>query len=168
VPLYEYQIAAQTSREPILVSHDIISRAVTNKPTLKVSARNVGSLGIQRIDISTIKLVRKEGKRIGVKAFLGRNFTMRDGTCLEGKMSHVVSRKYTLEGNVGSWFVAALSDCRHESTNAVGGQVIIVIAHKSAASFRSSNVETMRTSFHCWIRFSPSGPLPFDACVVVA
>lgn len=149
------------------MTHDVISSSVANQATFEIGARDVCPLRVQWVDICTIELVGQEGQGVGIKAILSRNFTMRDGTCLEGKVPHVMSRKHTLEGNVSSGLVATLGNSRHDAANAVWGQVIVMITDKATAGFSSTNVETMRTGFHSRVGFGSTRPLSCNFCVVV-
>jgi hypothetical protein len=101
VPLDQNQVATQTGRKSVLVAHYVVSTAVTGESSHIVSTRDVSFFGIKWISIGPVKLVGEKGQWICIEAFLCGHLSVRDRTCLESKVTHVVSSEQTLKGDVG-------------------------------------------------------------------
>jgi hypothetical protein len=95
------QVTTQTGRKSVLVAHYVVSTTVTDESSYIVSTRDVSSFRIKWISIGPVKLVGEKGQWICIEAFLCGHLSVRDRTCLESKVTHVVSSEQTLKGDVG-------------------------------------------------------------------
>lgn len=168
MPLDQDKVTTQTRRKSVLVAHYIISTAVTNEASFIISTRNVGPLGKQRIWVGTVKLVREKGQRICIEAFLCGHLSVRDSACLESEVTHVMSGEHTLKGDVGLRLEASLGDGRHDASNSIRRQVVVVITNKPTAGFGATDIEAVRACLDGRVGFSSTIPFSFDACVIVS
>jgi hypothetical protein len=162
------QVTTQTGRKSVLVAHYVVSTAVTNESSYIVSTRDVSSFRIQWISIGPVKLVGEKGQWICIEAFLCGHLSVRDSTCLESKVTHVVSSEHTLKGDVGFWSEAALGNSGHDSSDGIRRQVVVVITYKPTAGFGATNIEAVRACLNSRIGFGSTRPLSLDAGVVVS
>ena len=162
------QVTTQTGRKSVLVAHYVVSTAVTDESSYIVSTRDVSSFRIKWISIGPVKLVGEKGQWICIEAFLCGHLSVRDRTCLESKMTHVVSSEHTLKGDVGFWLVATLSSSGHDPSDGIRRQVVVVITYKPTSGFGSADVEAVRTCLNSRIGFGSTRPLSLDAGVVVS
>ena len=77
----------------------------------------------------------------------------------------MMSGEHTLEGDVGFWLEASLSDGGHDASNSIRRQVVVVITNKPTAGFGATNIEAVRACLDGRVGFSSTPPLPFDACM---
>jgi len=168
MPLDQDQVTTQTYRKSVLVAHYVVPTAVTDEASFIISTRNVGPLGKQRIWVGTVKLVREKGQRICIEAFLCGHLSVRDSACLESEVTHMMGGEHTLEGDVSFWLEASLGDGRHDASNSIRRQVVVVIANKPTAGFGATDIETVRACLDGRVGFSSTPPLPFDACIVIS
>jgi hypothetical protein len=150
------------------MTHEVVSAAITNQSTCEIGPRNVSPLRVQWIDIGAVELILQEGQGVGIKALLSGHFTMRDGACLECKVTHMMCGEYTFKDNISSRLVAALRCGGHDSADKVRGQIIVVIAYEAATGFRSTNIETVGTSLNSRIGFTSTRPYTLDTGRIVS
>jgi len=133
-----------------------------------IRQRNVGSLGVQRIGFGVVQLVRDEGQRIFVKAFLCRNLSGSNGTRLDLEVSLVMRREDALDLDNTGFFVASLERRREDTfSDGIGRVIVIVIPHFAATGFGASDVEALGTSLGGGVICGTAPPDGINAGVVV-